>query len=114
MVIHDGRDLSESTKGITMTKNGMKVLDSDIHVMEPEDLWDRYVEKAFRDQRPQRGPVKTEWGELDAWRFAGRVFPAYMDDPRRQRFSKVRTDKAEERHVAEGRYVKIRGRSARR
>jgi hypothetical protein len=25
--------------------------------------------------------------------FAGRAFPAYMDDPRRQRFSKVRTER---------------------
>ena len=90
-----------------MAKNGMKVMDSDIHVMEPEDLWDRYVEKEFRDQRPLWGPVQTEWGELEAWRFAGRAFPAYMDDPRRQRFSKVRTDKATQRHVADGRYAKV-------
>lgn len=89
-----------------MTKNGLRVMDSDIHVMEPQDLWDRYFEGAYRDERPVHGPIETEWGTLEAWQFAGRLFPAYMDDPRRQRFAKVRTDKAEERHVAEGRYEK--------
>ena len=31
-----------------MVKNGFKVLDSDIHVMEPADLWDRYLEPPYK------------------------------------------------------------------
>ena len=29
-------------------KNGLKVLDSDIHIMEPPDLWERYLEPPFK------------------------------------------------------------------
>ncbi len=31
-----------------MAKNGFKILDSDIHCMEPADLWDRYLDPPFR------------------------------------------------------------------
>ena len=35
-----------------MTRNGMRVLDSDIHVFEPPDLWQRYIAPEFRDRAP--------------------------------------------------------------
>ncbi|MDP6559106.1 MAG: hypothetical protein QF619_03060 [Candidatus Binatia bacterium] len=35
-----------------MAKNGFKVLDSDMHITEPLDLWERYMEPIFRDQAP--------------------------------------------------------------
>lgn len=35
-----------------MTPNGFKVLDSDLHVIEPADLWLRYIEPKYRDQAP--------------------------------------------------------------
>ena len=28
-------------------KNGYKVLDSDMHIMEPVDLWERYIDEKF-------------------------------------------------------------------
>ena len=31
-----------------MAKNGFKILDSDIHVMEPADLWDEYLDAPFK------------------------------------------------------------------
>ena len=31
-----------------MAKNGFHILDSDLHVMEPPDLYERYIEPAFR------------------------------------------------------------------
>ena len=31
-----------------MAKQGFKVLDSDIHIMEPPDLWDRYLEAPYK------------------------------------------------------------------
>ena len=45
-----------------MAKNGFKVLDSDLHVMEPSDLWQRYIDPEFKSKAP-RG--LTEWvGDL--------------------------------------------------
>lgn len=35
-----------------MAKNGFKVMDSDLHVMEPPDLWQRYIEPAYADRAP--------------------------------------------------------------
>jgi len=29
-----------------------KVLDSDIHIIEPPDLWQRYIDAEFRDRAP--------------------------------------------------------------
>ena len=31
-----------------MAKNGFKILDSDIHIMEPPDLWERYIDPPFK------------------------------------------------------------------
>ena len=27
-----------------MSKNGFRIIDSDMHVMEPTDLWERYID----------------------------------------------------------------------
>ncbi len=35
-----------------MAKNGFKVLDSDMHVIEPTDLWPRYINPEFKDRAP--------------------------------------------------------------
>jgi len=40
-----------------MAKHGFKVMDSDIHVIEPRDLWQRYMEPAFRDRAPRFEPI---------------------------------------------------------
>jgi len=39
-----------------MSQNGYKVMDSDMHVMEPPDLWQCYIDPKFRD----RAPVGTQ------------------------------------------------------
>ena len=36
-----------------MAHKNLKVLDSDIHIIEPPDLWQRYIDPAFRDRAPQ-------------------------------------------------------------
>jgi len=36
-----------------MSKNGMKVLDSDMHLMEPVDLWERYLDAKFKADAPR-------------------------------------------------------------
>lgn len=35
-----------------MAYNGYKVFDADLHVFEPADLWQRYIEPKYRDQAP--------------------------------------------------------------
>src|SRR5262245_37179823 len=63
--------------GDGMSKRGFRVIDSDMHVMEPPDLWQRYVDPRFRDRAPRgsavgpldlglSGPDGEPWG-----RFAG-------------------------------------------
>ncbi len=41
-----------------MAKNGFKVLDSDMHIMEPPDLWERYIDAPFRHMAP-RGTTRS-------------------------------------------------------
>ena len=36
-----------------MAKNGFRVMDSDMHIVEPADLWERYIDPAFRDRAPK-------------------------------------------------------------
>jgi predicted TIM-barrel fold metal-dependent hydrolase len=35
-----------------MAKNGFKVLDSDMHILEPPDLWQRYIDSRFKHLAP--------------------------------------------------------------
>jgi predicted TIM-barrel fold metal-dependent hydrolase len=35
-----------------MARNGFKVMDSDMHVIEPTDLWQNYIDPKFRDRAP--------------------------------------------------------------
>ena len=86
-----------------MAKQGFKVMDSDIHVTEPRDLWLKYMEPRFKDQAPQRRPMNGPGSE--AWHFAGKVFPAYIDQPERTRTAKIRQEKARARHLQTGRYT---------
>jgi len=34
-------------------KNGLKIMDSDMHVREPADLWEKYMEPEWRDEAPK-------------------------------------------------------------
>src|SRR5438552_16033730 len=45
-----------------MAHQNFKVLDSDIHIIEPPDLWHRYADPAFRDRVPQG--LTEDAGEL--------------------------------------------------
>ena len=51
-----------------MAKNGFKVFDSDMHIMEPPDLWERYIAPEFRSQAP-RGRTSENVRDL------GLIFP---------------------------------------
>ena len=85
-----------------MTTSGFKVMDSDIHVTEPHDLWARYIEPRFKDRAPRFAPMV---GMQDAvWQFEGKVFPAFIDRPERRNLAILRREKARARHMAIGRY----------
>jgi len=56
-----------------MAKNGFKVLDSDMHILEPPDLWQRFIDSKFKDYAPRGttdhvrdlrmvGPDGEAWG----------------------------------------------------
>ena len=85
-----------------MTKDGFTVMDSDIHVLEPHDLWLRYIEPRFKDRAPRFAPI--DGSNTDGWQFEGKVFPAFFDRPERRRLARIRREKARARHVASGRY----------
>ena len=36
-----------------MAKNGFKAMDSDMHVFEPADLWQRYIDKKYLERAPK-------------------------------------------------------------
>ena len=36
-----------------MAMQGYRVFDSDMHIMEPPDLWERYIDPEFRDRAPR-------------------------------------------------------------
>src|SRR5260370_9128982 len=50
------------------------VIDSDGHVLEPVDLWERYIDPAYRDQAPKY--FIDEHGKEMMW-FIGRAFPGF-------------------------------------
>src|SRR5919197_584443 len=61
-----------------MAKKGFKLLDSDMHIVEPPDLWERYIDPAFRAQAPRgwSGPENPSVLEV-----AGKVMPRFAATP---------------------------------
>jgi predicted TIM-barrel fold metal-dependent hydrolase len=37
-----------------MARNGFRLIDAEMHVMEPVDLWQRYIDPEFKDRAPRR------------------------------------------------------------
>ena len=75
-----------------MAKQGFKVMDSDIHVDEPPDLWANYIDPKFREQAPNVKKWVQEFG-LIGWNFAGKPFPAFIDNPDRAHAAEIRRGK---------------------
>ena len=71
-----------------MAKNGFKIIDSDMHIMEPADLWDRYIDPKFRDRAPEKQPLPD--GGVPLWHSDGKVFPAFSDHPERGTLNRAR------------------------
>ena len=55
-----------------MARNGMKIMDSDMHIIEPPDLWERYIDPKFRDRAPKGWPGHENPSVLEV---DGRVYP---------------------------------------
>ena len=52
-----------------MAKNGFRLIDAEMHVMEPVDLWQRYIDPEFRERAARRvsaTALATSWGETAA------------------------------------------------
>ena len=62
-----------------MAKAGFKVFDSDMHVMEPADLWQRFIEPEFQPF----APVGLTSGNLRELRM---IHPDGSSSRRRQKF----------------------------
>ncbi|HEV8642043.1 MAG TPA: hypothetical protein VGV13_13160 [Methylomirabilota bacterium] len=56
-----------------MARNGFRVFDSDLHVIEPVDLYERYLDKQYRDRAPE--PLQSSHGYVRHWRVGECVFP---------------------------------------
>jgi predicted TIM-barrel fold metal-dependent hydrolase len=79
-----------------MAKAGYRILDSDMHVIEPHDLWLQYLEPRWRSRAPRlsQSPNTGAFG----WSCEGRMFPAWSDDPQRGPLNRARYDQSDPRH----------------
>jgi predicted TIM-barrel fold metal-dependent hydrolase len=55
-----------------MAKHSMQIMDSDMHIIEPPNLWQRYIDPTFQDQAPRGWPGHENPSVLEV---AGRVYP---------------------------------------
>src|SRR5262245_16127887 len=70
--------------------NGFHVIDADSHVMEPDDLFDRYLDPAFKQYAPKTRRIATDWPYFADMDVLGHRWPAtlnwedihYLDDGR--------------------------------
>ena len=81
--------------------NGFKVMDSDIHVSEPPDLWLDYIDPAFKALAPRKMSMN---GHSDTWHCDGKPLPAFIDLPERQRGLNIRNEIARQKAEKEGTY----------
>src|SRR2546422_4167167 len=64
-----------------MAKHGFRVMDSDLHVIEPRTLWQDYLDPGFRGRITLAADGE---GQMRA-QVDGKVLPPYVDRPERQR-----------------------------
>lgn len=66
-------------------KNGFRILDSDIHVIEPRSIWTEYLDPRFRDRAPTFPEKAGGWMTMN-----GKTLPAYADTDERRRAVGIR------------------------
>src|SRR5438093_4948808 len=74
-----------------LAKHGFRVMDSDLHVMEPRTLWDDYLDPKFRGRITA---MPGAYGDVRA-HVDGKVLPPYADRPERQRAWSLRLNRPE-------------------
>jgi predicted TIM-barrel fold metal-dependent hydrolase len=57
-----------------MDSHGFRAIDADLHLIEPPDLWEQYIEPAFKDMAP-RGSTSPEMGGRDILLYFNGKFP---------------------------------------
>jgi predicted TIM-barrel fold metal-dependent hydrolase len=62
-----------------MAKDGFRIMDSDLHVLEPGDLYERYLEAPFRQRAPRK--VRSHFAGLEKWEVEGHTTPYWIDLP---------------------------------
>jgi predicted TIM-barrel fold metal-dependent hydrolase len=62
-----------------MAKNGFRVLDSDLHLMEPPDLYERYLDPKFRHRAPVSRSKRP--GHYADWMVDGQSIPPWRAVP---------------------------------
>src|SRR6266516_2571879 len=56
-----------------MSRNGFRVLESDLHVIEPRDLYERYLDPRYKARAPR--PLDTRQAYVSNWIVDGYGFP---------------------------------------
>ena len=62
-----------------MAKNGFRIIDSDLHLIEPADLFERYLEEPYRTRAPRR-EASVVSGQ-NTWSLNGHPTPYWIDWP---------------------------------
>ena len=71
-----------------MSKRGFRVLDSDLHVIEPPDLYERYLDKAHKHRPPRT--VDASHGYVRHWEIEGYTFPRALGRGRTEADSRAK------------------------
>lgn len=78
-----------------MAKNSFKVLDSDMHVIEPPDLWQRYIEPAYRHRAPKG---LTRWPRDLSVEVEGKILSIPQPSPRSKGVSEREAEEQNEKY----------------
>ena len=62
-----------------MSKQGFKIMDSDLHVQEPADIYERYLEEPFRSRAPRK--ERAHVSGFETWAAGEHFFPPWTNDP---------------------------------
>src|ERR1044072_4473003 len=81
-----------------MAKNGFKAMDSDMHVFEPADLWQRYIDRRYIERAPKG--LNRSFRDLGI-EVDGKILPIPRD-PEHLALAKSRQDFFKEKHGEAG------------
>ena len=62
-----------------MAKDGFRIMDSDLHVQEPGDMYERYLEERFKEHAPRK--ERSHISGLEKWVVGAYFTPYWADDP---------------------------------